>query len=110
MRFNPNRLNERVTFCEDTSQSIKGLPQRPITKELYSCFACIQDSKESDTQTSLTTGTQFIKTVIIRDPRGDYQPNNKHYIIHDGQKYPIKYVKKDYQDKSYLRIYCEVVL
>lgn len=78
-------------------------------EELYSCYACIQDARESDMQTSLTTSSQFIKTIIIRDPRGDYKPNNKHYVIHDGEKYQIKYVKKDYQDKSYVRVYCEVV-
>ncbi|MCE5153268.1 head-tail adaptor protein [Staphylococcus hyicus] len=109
MKFNSNRLNERVTFCHDTSKSINGLPQKPITEELYSCYACIQDARESDMQTSLTTSSQFIKTIIIRDPRGDYKPNNKHYVIHDGERYQIKYVKKDYQDKSYVRVYCEVV-
>lgn len=109
MKFNSNRLNERVTFCQDTSKSINGLPQKPITEELYSCYACIQDARESDMQTSLTTGSQFIKTIIIRDPRGDFKPNNKHYVIHDRERYQIKYVKKDYQDKSYVRVYCEVV-
>lgn len=109
MKFNSNRLNERITFCEDVSKSIKGLPQKPITQELYSCYACVQDARESDTQTSLTTGSQFIKTLIIRDPRGDYMPSNKHYVLHDNQHYQVKYVKKDYEDKSYMRIYCEVV-
>ncbi|NGW50990.1 head-tail adaptor protein, partial [Staphylococcus aureus] len=56
------------------------------------------------------TGSKFIKTIIIRDPRGDYKPSNKHYITHESQRYNIKYVKSDYQDKSYLRVYGEVVI
>lgn len=110
MKFNSNKLNERVTFCEDISKSVNGLPQRPVTEELYSCYAAVQDAKESDTQTSINNGSKFVKTVIIRDPRGDYYPNNKHYLIHDGERYDIVYVKKDYQDKAFIRVYCEVVL
>ncbi|EIS6261389.1 head-tail adaptor protein [Staphylococcus pseudintermedius] len=110
MRFDSNRLNERVTFYEDVSKSIKGLPQKPITKELYSCYASVQDAKESDTQTSIQNSTEFIKTIIIRDPRGDYKPTNKHYVLHDGNRYDVVYVKKNYQDKSFIRIYCKVVI
>lgn len=109
MKFNSKDLKERVTFNEDISQSINGLPQPPTPKELYSCYACIQDSKESDTQTSISTSSKFIKTIIIRDPRGDYKPSNKHYVIHDGIRYDIKYIKPDYRDKSFLRIYGEVI-
>ncbi|RAA65562.1 head-tail adaptor protein, partial [Burkholderia multivorans] len=58
MKFNSNRLNERVTFCEDISKSINGLPQKPVLQELYSCYAAIQDARESDTQTSISTGSK----------------------------------------------------
>ncbi|MDN6261294.1 MAG: head-tail adaptor protein [Staphylococcus simulans] len=110
MKFNSNRLNERVTFCEDISKSINGLPQKPVPQELYSCYAAIQDARESDIQTSINTGSKFIKTIIIRDPRGEYKPNNKHYVLHEGERYDIIYVKKDYQDKAFIRVYCEVIL
>lgn len=110
MKFDSKRLNERIVFCEDVSKSVNGLPAKPKVEELYSCFACIQDSKESDTQTSITTGSKFVKTFIIRDPRGDYKPSNKHYVMHDGMRYNIKYAKPDYEDKSYIRVYCEVVI
>ncbi len=80
---------------------------KPKTKILYSCFAfCIQESKESDTQTNLNTGSKFIKTIIIRDTRGDYKPTNKHYVLHEGQRFNIKYVKPDYENKkSFLHIW-----
>lgn len=110
MKFNSNKLNERIDFCEDVSERVNGNPMKPKTKILYSCFACIQESKESDTQTNLNIGSKFIKTIIIRDTRGDYKPTNKHYVLHEGQRFNIKYVKPDYQDKSYLRIYGEVVI
>ncbi|MGF2062140.1 phage head completion protein [Mammaliicoccus sciuri] len=109
MKFNSKELNERISFNEDVSKSINGLPQPPKPEELYSCYACIQDSKESDTQTSINTGSKFIKTFIIRDPRGDYKPSNKHYVIHEGIRYDVKYFKPDYRDKSFLRVYGEVV-
>lgn len=67
MKFNSNKLNERIDFCEDVSERVNGNPMKPKTKILYSCFACIQESKESDTQTNLNTGSKFIKTIIIRD-------------------------------------------
>ncbi|OFV61101.1 head-tail adaptor protein [Mammaliicoccus sciuri] len=108
MKFNSNNLNERVSFCEDISKSVNGLPSRPKTVELYNCFACIQDSKETDTQTALSNESKFIKTIIVRDPRGDYKPSNKHYVLHEGYKYNIKYYKPDYIDKSFIRVYCEV--
>lgn len=110
MKFSSRDLNERVSFNEDVSKSINGLPQRPKPQELYSCYACIQDAQESDTQTSINTGSKFIKTIIIRDPRGDYKPSNKHYVIHDHVRYDVKYYKPDYRDKSFLRVYCEVVI
>lgn len=110
MKFNSNKLTERIDFCEDISERVNGNPAKPKSKVLYSCYACIQEAKESDTQTNLNTGSKFIKTIIIRDPRGDYKSSNKHYITHESQRYNIKYVKSDYQDKSYLRVYGEVII
>lgn len=110
MKFDSHKLTERITFCLEVNKRVNGMPAKSQVEDLYDCYACVQDARESDTQTSLNTGTKLIKTFIIRDPRGDYKPSNKHYILFDEQRYNIVYVKPDYQDKSYLRIYCEVTM
>ncbi len=32
MKFNSNKLNERIDFCEDVSERVNGNPMKPKTK------------------------------------------------------------------------------
>ena len=64
MKFNSNKLTERIDFCEDISERVKRESSKTKVKVLYSCYACIQEAKESDTQTNLNTGSKFIKLLL----------------------------------------------
>ncbi|MFB2694925.1 head-tail adaptor protein, partial [Staphylococcus aureus] len=36
MKFNSNKLTERVDFCQDISERVNGNPAKPKSKVLYS--------------------------------------------------------------------------
>lgn len=41
MKFNFNKLNECIDFCEDVSERVNGNLMKLKMKILYFCFVCI---------------------------------------------------------------------
>ncbi len=77
MKFNSNKSSERIDFsCEDVSERSERKSDETEDENIIPCFACIEESKESDTQTNLNTGSKFIKTMMIKI-LGDYKTLNK---------------------------------
>jgi len=105
-------LNTRVTFYEDVAK-YGPEPGEDNSKTLYNAWAKIDEVWLKDIEIAKSNGTLSDVTITIRDPRRDYQPNNKHSLSIDsqyyrGKKYNIKHVQPDLQNKRYIRIVAEL--
>ena len=108
-----SELNTRVTFYKFEA------PDGPEPGEsemhmLYSCWAAIDKVWMRDVEQAKTNGTLEDITLVIRDPKGDYIPDNLDYIgIDDGRylgnRYNIKTVQPDLNDKRFMLIIAGLV-
>lgn len=113
MRVGIGELNTRVTFFEFVPNAGPE-PGEAEANLLYSCWASVDKVWMKDMEQAKTNGTLEDLTVIIRDPRGDYIPSNKHYLgIDDGRffgnRYNIKTVQPDMRDKRFMTVIAGLV-
>lgn len=106
-------LNTRVTFYEFAPNNGPEPGESEISI-LYSCWASADRVRFRDMEQAKANGTLEDVTLIIRDPRGDYIPDNKHYVGIDdgryfGRRYNIKTYQPDLKDKRFMVIIAELV-
>lgn len=105
-------LNTRITFYKYIPND--GPEAGEMKNEvLYKCWAKVDEVWLKDIETAKSNGTLSDVTITIRDPRSDYQPNNKHYlsidsVYYEDKEYNIKHAKPDLQNKRYIRIVAEL--
>lgn len=106
-------FRNRVTFFE--YEPNKGpMPGEKPKKILYECWAKVDEVWLKDLELAKSNGTLSDLTITIRDPGSEYMPRNKHYLsiksdYYKGQKFNIKHVRPDIQNKEYIRIVAELV-
>lgn len=105
-------LNTRVTFYE-YQENNGPMPGDSEHKVLFSCWAKVNEMWLKDVEVAKANGTMNDLTLVIRDPRSDYKPTNKHYIAIDDPfysdvHYNIKHVQPDVLDRSYINVVASV--
>lgn len=81
---------------------------------LFECFAKVDEMWLKDLEIAKQNGTTSDVTIIIRDPMRDYIPTNKHYLsiddpIYEDNRYNIKHVQPDVQDRNFINVVAELV-
>lgn len=106
------KYNTRVTFYEYAGNDGPD-PGEKVKRVLYECWADIEGVWAKDLELAKATGTLNDLTIKIRDPRGSYQPTNKHYVsinasIYKDTHFNIKNVAPDLRNRREIRIVAEV--
>ncbi|MGE6376609.1 head-tail adaptor protein [Peribacillus sp. FSL E2-0218] len=107
-----NRWKYRATFYEYVGND-GPTPGEKMKSVLYECWAVIEEVWAKDLELAKANGTLNDITIKIRDPRGAYQPTNKHYVsvsapIYKDKHFNIKHVAPDFKNRGEIRIVAEV--
>lgn len=107
-RLKSGDLRTPVTFYEYT-ENAGPMPGQKEKKELFKCMAKVDEIWLKDMELAKQNGTVSDVTIIIRDPIGSYVPTNKHYVsiddpIYKDNRYNIKHVQPDVQDRRFINI------
>lgn len=111
-RLHSGELRTPVTFYE-YKPSPGPEPGEQEKRELFSCWAKIDEMWLKDQEVAKSNGTMSDVTIVIRDPLNDYIPTNKHYVSIDDRlykdvRYNVKHVQPDVQDRNFINIVAEV--
>lgn len=111
-RLRSGDLRTPVTFYE-YQENDGPMPGEKPKKHLFKCLAKVDEMWLKDMEVAKQNGTISDVTIIIRDPIGSYVPTNKHYLsiddpIYKDNRYNIKHVQPDVQDRSFINIVAEV--
>ncbi len=111
-RVNTGDLRTPVTFYEFAPNEGPE-PGEVEKKVLYNAWAKIDSVWLKDLETAKANGTLTDLTITIRDPLEDYIPTNKHYVSIDhpmyrGNKYNVKSVQPDLQNKDFINVIAEL--
>lgn len=84
-------------------------PGETVDTELFRTWASVDEVWTKDIELAKSTGTLTDVTIYIRDPRGDYMPDNRDYFEIDaqgyhGKQYAIEDVKPNLRDRRLVRI------
>ncbi|MDT2648033.1 phage head-tail adapter protein [Enterococcus dongliensis] len=101
------KLNTKINFWEYIPK--KGPdPGEAEKKILYKARAELYDPSMKDLEILNGKGTKKAVTMVVRDPRGQYLPTNKHFVeIADyrmGEKWNIVDVRNDFTDNRFITI------
>lgn len=112
-RIRISDLKTRVSFYEFIPKPGPD-PGETEKKELYSCWAKVDSVWLKDLEQAKTNGTLEDLTIVIRDPRGTFPPNNKHFLEvkkegYSDKRYQVKSVQPDWQDKQFITVVAELV-
>lgn len=107
-RLKSGDLRTPVTFYEYVEKE-GPMPGQKEKKILFQCLAKVDEMWLKDMEIAKQNGTISDVTIIIRDPIGSYIPSNKHYIsiddpLYKDNRYNIKHVQPDVQDRSFINI------
>lgn len=107
-RLKSGDLRTPVTFYEYVEKE-GPMPGQKEKKILFQCLAKVDEMWLKDMEIAKQNGTISDVTIIIRDPIGSYTPSNKHYIsiddpLYKDNRYNIKHVQPDVQDRSFINI------
>lgn len=107
-RLKSGDLRTPVTFYEYV-ENTGPIPGQKEKKELFKCMAKVDEIWLKDMELAKQNGTVSDVTIIIRDPIGSYIPTNKHYMsiddpIYKDNRYNIKHVQPDVQDRQFINI------
>lgn len=93
-------LNTPVEFC--STKVASGLHKHGTTKSVeYKAWAEIYSSSLKDIEILKSRGVKKSVTIIIRNPYGAYQPNNKHVVeIHSPQYAGVTWKIEDIRHKG----------
>lgn len=93
-------LNTPVEFC--STKVASGLHKHGTTKSVeYKSWAEIYSSSLKDIEILKSRGVKKSVTIIIRNPYGAYQPNNKHVVeIHSPQYAGVIWKIEDIRHKG----------
>lgn len=113
---NASDLNTRVQFFEFAP--IPGLDPGEVEKRvLWECWAEVYEPSIKDAAVLSSPGTNYAVTIRIRNNRGEYRPDRKHYlaVIQDYYKandeyirFNIKEIYPDVKDKRFIKVVAEV--
>lgn len=112
-RIRISDLKTRVSFYEFKPKPGPD-PGEMEKKLLYTCWSKIDSVWLKDLEQAKTNGTLEDLTIVIRDPRGTFSPNNKHFLEvkkegYSNKRYQIKSVQPDWQDKQFITVVAELV-
>ncbi|MGM9925600.1 MAG: head-tail adaptor protein [Bacillus sp. (in: firmicutes)] len=101
-------LRTPVTFYEFAANEGPE-PGESEKSVLYEAWAKIDEVWLKDLELAKSNGTLSDLTITIRDPQTDYIPDSKHYLSinapeYQGNRYNIKHVRPDLQDKKFITI------
>lgn len=107
-RVKSGYLRTPVTFYEYV-ENTGPMPGEKEKKILFQCQAKVDEMWLKDMELAKQNGTVSDVTIIIRDPIGSYIPSNKHYMsiddpIYKDNRYNIKHVQPDVQDRNFINI------
>lgn len=101
-------LRTPVTFYEFVPKE-GPLPGQTEKRTLFESWAKIDEVWMKDLELAKSNGTLSDVTIRIRDPLEEFRPTNKHYLSIDDpdykdNRYNIKAVHPDMQDRRFIRI------
>lgn len=101
-------LNTRLTFYNFQAHNGPEPGEEEIAI-LYSCWGAVDKVWLKDLERAKENGTLEDMTLTIRDPRAEYIPDTTHYVGVDdgrffGNRYGIKTVIPDMQDKRFMTV------
>ena len=109
-------LNTRVRFFQ-YSPNEGPEPGETETAVLWECWAEVYEPSVKDIESLSTTNLLYSVTVLIRDTRGEFKPNNKHYLAildesytdNDGNhvRFNIKKIHPDAKNKQMIKVVAE---
>src|SRR5699024_8604009 len=111
------KLKTPVTFYKFVPK--EGLlPGEEEKEELFFSWAKVDEMWLRDAELAKQNGTMTDLTITIRDPQSDYIPKDGHYVSVDDlhykdnrynkdNRYKIKHVQPDVQDRSFINIIAE---
>jgi len=107
-----NKSKYKITFYEYAANDGPD-PGEKVKTILYESWGYIEEVWAKDLELAKATGTLNDLTIKIRDPRGAYQPTNKHYLsinapIYKDIHFNIKNVAPDLRNRREIRIVAEV--
>lgn len=107
-RVHSGELRTPVTFYEYQANDGPE-PGEKEKKVLFKSWAKIDEIWLKDMELAKSEGTESDVTIIIRDPLDDYILTNKHYVsiddrIYRNNRYNIKHVQPDVQDRNFINI------
>lgn len=107
-RANTGDLRTPVIFYEYAPSSGPE-PGEEEERELYRCWAKIDQVWLKDIELAKSTGTLSDLTITFRDPQEEFIPRNQHYISIDApeyrdKRYNVKHVRPDLQDKRFITV------
>ena len=102
----------KITFYEYAANDGPD-PGEKVKTILYESWGYIEEVWAKDLELAKATGTLNDLTIKIRDPRGAYQPTNKHNLsinapIYKDTHFNIKNVAPDLRNRREIRIVAEV--
>lgn len=105
-------LKVPVTFYEYVPNDSPE-PGEKEKRTLHISWAKVDQVWLKDMELAKSNGTLTDLTIIIRDPLQDYVPTNKHYVSIDDlnyrdNRYNVKNVMPDIQDKRFITIVAEL--
>lgn len=106
-------LNTRVSFYEFRANAGPE-PGETEAFTLYECWASVENIWMRDVERAKETGTLEDLTITIRDPRGYFLPQRKHYVglnegSYYGNRYNIKSVRPDLKNKEFITVIAGLV-
>jgi hypothetical protein len=107
-RIHSGELRTRVTFYEFAADE-GPLPGEKEKNILYETWAKIDEVWSKDIEQAKSNGTLSDLTITIRDPRGVFFPENKHYVqVHSPEyehlRYNVKLAQPDLQNRDFIKV------
>lgn len=112
-RVNTGGLRTPIIFYEYQANT----GPEPGEKEkspVYKAWAKVDEVWMKDLEIAKSNGTLSDITIIMRDPQGEFIPNNKHYISIDAsdyqeKRYNVQHVQPDPQEHSFINVIARLV-
>ncbi|HDP6031881.1 TPA: head-tail adaptor protein [Staphylococcus aureus] len=106
-KITTRRLKTRVYFYEYVENADPEAGEKE-GKLLYSCWASVDGVWLRELEQAISNGTQNDIRIYIRDPRGDYLPNEEHYLEIESKYFRsrlnIKQISPDLDNKDFIMI------
>lgn len=101
-------LRTPVKFFEYTPSEGPN-PDEEVKLLLHECFAEVYNPSMKDLEKLKTVSTKHAVTINIRDSKGEYVPDNKHFVElldyrYKGTVWDILDVRYDVQENSFITI------